>query len=101
MAFDIMIPRRKKQETIELYNCLYHLENFGFTWSYGLLDFSQTSTLSADKKTLVKKISMSKDTRHKLAIDDSRMMCGRLRNGTYTIRTISYEYPKFIKKKLT
>ena len=42
---------------------------------------------------------MSKDTRHKLAIDDSRIMCGRLRNGTYTICSISYEYPKFIKKK--
>ena len=99
MAFNIMIPRQKKQEKIEFCNYFYHLENFGFTSSYGLLDFSYTIMLSADKKTLVKKISMSKDTRLKLAIDNSRMMCGQLRNGTYTIRSILSEYPKFIEKK--
>ena len=53
----------------------------------------------ADKKKLVKKITMSKDTRLKLAIDDSRMMCGRMRNSTYTIRSISSKYPNFINKK--
>ena len=48
MAFNIMIL--KKQETIEFYNYFYHLENFGFTWSYGLLDFSYTIMLSAEEK---------------------------------------------------
>ena len=44
---------------------------------------------------------MPKDTRLKLAVDDSRMMCGHLRTGTYILRDISCEYPKFIEKKFS
>ena len=82
MAFNITIPRQKKQETIEFYNFFYLLENFDFTLSYGPLDFTYIITLSANKKTLVKKISMSKDKSLKLAVDDYRMICGHLRIGT-------------------
>ena len=83
MAFNITIPRqKKKQETIEFYNFFYLLENFDFTLSYDPLDFPYTITLSANKKALVKKISMSKDKSLKLAVDDYRMICGHLRIGT-------------------
>ena len=44
---------------------------------------------------------MPKDTRLKLAVDDSKMMCGHLRTGTYILRNISCEYPKFIEKKFS
>ena len=54
----------------------------------------------ADKKTLVKKITISKDTRLKLAIDDLRMMCRHLTNGTNTSCSISSEYPRSIEKKI-
>ena len=43
----------KKQETIEFYDYFYHRQNFGFTWSYSLLDFGYTITLSADKENLL------------------------------------------------
>ena len=92
-----VILRYHDRETIEFY--FYHLENFSFTWSYDPLEFSYTITLSANKKTLAEKISMPKDTRLKLAVDDSRMMCGHLRNGTYRLRSILSEYPRFIEKK--
>ena len=55
MAFNIKTPQQKKQETIEFYYCFYHLESFGFTWSYGFLDFSYTITLPANKKHWLKK----------------------------------------------
>ena len=108
MAFNITIPRQKNKKQLknkkkrnkkQLSFTTIFITLKIFTWSYGLLDFSYSITLLADKKPLVKKISMSKDTRLKLAIDDSRMMCGHLRNCTYTIRSISSKYPKFIKKK--
>ena len=60
------------------------------------LDFSYTITLLVNKE-----ISMSKDTRLKLAVDSSGMMCGHLRNGNLTLSSISSEYPRFIEKNKT
>ena len=89
--FDISVPFQKrtdvlingfqyydtttqKQETIEFHDYYHHLKNFGFTWEHAPLELKYGIILSADEKTLTKKITMGKDTRFKIIIDESRMV---------------------------
>ena len=60
----------QKQETTQFYNYYHHLKNFGFA----PLEIKYEITLSADEKTLTKKITMGKNTRFKITVDESRMM---------------------------
>ena len=64
----------QKQEIIEFYDYYYHLKNFGFMWEHAPLELKYEITLSADEKTLTKKITMGKNTRFKITVDESRMM---------------------------
>ena len=64
----------QKQETIEFYGYYHHLENLGFRWKHTPLELKYEITLSADEKTLTKKITMGKNTRFKTTVDESKMM---------------------------
>ena len=64
----------QKQEAVEFYDYYYHLKNFGFMWEHAPLELKYEITLSADEKTLTKKITMGKNTRFKITVDESRMM---------------------------
>ena len=64
----------KKQETIEFYDYCYHLKNFGFMWEHVPLERKYEIILSADEKTLTKKITMGRNTKFKITVDKSRMM---------------------------
>ena len=102
-SFDVTIPSKKridilingfqchdtttkKKETAEFYDYYEHLERFGFSWKNDQLEFEYSVKLSADKKKLIKKISLGKSTRRKLCVDESRMWYINLRsNETKTI----------------
>ena len=43
-------------------------------WEHAPLELKYEITLSADEKTLTKKITMGKNTRFKITVDESRMM---------------------------
>ena len=47
----------RKQGTINFYEYYYHLKNFGFMWEHAPLELKYEITLSADEKTLTKKIN--------------------------------------------
>ena len=65
----------QQQETIEFYDYYYHLKNFGFMWEHAPLELKYEITLSADEKILTKKITMGKNTRFEITVDESRMIC--------------------------
>ena len=65
----------KKNETVEFYDYYYHLENFGFEWNFPDLGFKYSITLSKDKKTILKKITMAKEKRFQIASNESKMTC--------------------------
>ena len=79
----------QKQETIEFYDYYYHLKNVGFTWEHGPLEFKYEITVSTNEKTLPKKLTMSKSTRHKIAVDESRIIYTNIKNQ---VVTVSSEY---------
>ena len=106
-SFDVTIPFKKrtdvsingfqyynttttKQETIEFYDYYVHWERFYFTWKNDQLEFEYSVKLSADKKKLMKKISLRKSTRRKLCIDELRMLCVNLRS--HETKNILFEY---------
>ena len=99
MAFNMMISRQKNKKQLSFTTIFITLRILASPGAMASWILAISLCCRPTKKMLVKKISMSKDTRLKMAIDNSRMMCGRLRNGTYTIRSILSEYPKFIEKK--
>ena len=66
--------QQQKQETIEFYDYCYHLKNFGFMWEHVPLERKYEIILSADEKTLTKKITMGRNTKFKITVDKSRMM---------------------------
>ena len=53
----------QQQETIEFYDYYYHVKNFGFMWKHAPLELKYEIRLSANEKTLTKKITMGKNTR--------------------------------------
>ena len=63
----------KRQEEGEFYNCMLHLEKYGFGRKDTSLEFKYSVRLSTDKKGLIKKISMGKTIRKKLFLDESRV----------------------------
>ena len=60
-------------------------KKFGFTWEHAPLEFKYDITLSADEKTLRKKIAMGKFTRHRIAVDESRIIYTNNDNQAVTI----------------
>ena len=80
----------KKQETIEFYDYYAHREKFYFTWKNDQLEFEYSVKLSADKKRLIKKISLGKSTRRKLCVDESSMWGINLRSNE--TKSILFEY---------
>ena len=80
----------QKQETIEFYDYCYDLKNVGWsTWEHGPLEFKYEITLSTDKETLAKKLTMRKSTRHKITVDESRIIYTNIKNQ---VVTVSSEY---------
>ena len=71
----------QKQEIIEFYDYYNHLKNVGFMWEHAPLKLKYEITLSADEKTLTKKITMGKNIRFKITVDESRMMHATNRNN--------------------
>ena len=57
----------KKQEEIEFYNYSLYLEKPGFRWRDVSLGMWYSVVPSTDKKKLIKRISMGKSTRKKIA----------------------------------
>ena len=55
----------KKQEEVEFYNYMLHLEKYGLRWEDTSLQFKYSVRPSTDKKGLIKKISMQKIKRKK------------------------------------
>ena len=111
--FDITVPFQKrtdifinrleyydtttqKQETTEFYNYHYHLRNFGFTWEHAPLEFKYEIIFSADEKTLTKKLAMGSFIRHRIAVDESRIIYTKNKNqavtisSKYTLEILSY-----------
>ena len=80
----------QKQETIEFYDYYYDLKNVGwFTGEHGPLEFKYEITLSTDEETLAKKLTMRKSTRHKITVDESRIIYTNIKNQ---VVTVSSEY---------
>ena len=63
----------KKQQEVEFYNYMLHLEKYGFRWEDTSLEFKYSVRPSTNKKGLIKKISMQKSKRKKLFLDESRV----------------------------
>ena len=83
----------QKEETIEFYNYYDHLKSFGFTWEHSPLECKYEITLSSEEKALTKKIKMGKTTRHKIAIDESRILL--VTRNSYLV-SVSSEYVNII-----
>ena len=64
---------QKKQEEVEFYNYMLHLENYGFEWEDTSLEFKYSVRFSTDKKGLIKKLSMGKTIRKIIFLDESRV----------------------------
>ena len=75
----------QKQETIELYDYKYHLKNFGFMWEHALLELKYEITLYADEQTLTKKITMGRNIRFKITVDEFSMMYATNRDNVASI----------------
>ena len=60
------------------------------------LGFAFKITLSSDKKTLLKKITVSKEKRYQIAVDDSRMNCGKIENNKNKTCSLTSEYVRSI-----
>ena len=54
-------------------------------WEHAPLEFRYEITLSADEKILTKKIAMGKFTRHRIAVDESRIIYINNNNQAVTI----------------
>ena len=63
----------KKQENAEFYYYIQHFEKYGFVWEHSTLEFKYSVEFFKDKSKLVRKITMGKNTRKKLFVDESRM----------------------------
>ena len=83
-SFQYYNKTTQKQETIEFYDYYYHLKNFSFTLEHAPLEFKHKITLSANKKTLTKKLAMGKFTRHSIAVDESRIIYTNNKNQAVT-----------------
>ena len=83
----------QKQETIQFYDYYCHLKKFGFTWEHTPLELKYEITLSADEKTLTKKITMGKNTRFKFIVGESRMIYVTSNNN---VASLSLEWVKEI-----
>ena len=79
----------KKSETVDFYNYQLHLEKYGFKWAYAELKFLNTMKRSTDKKILIRKMTMGKETRKKHFLDESRVW-------NISLRTINREKSNFI-----
>ena len=86
---------KQKQETIEFYDYHYHLKNFGFSREHSPLEFKYEITLSADEKTLTKKLTTRQVTRCKISVDMSRMFYANKKNQ---VISLSSEYIKNMPK---
>ena len=63
--------KTEKNEDILLYNYYEHLKKFGLEWENTAIDFKFSLNLSKDEKKLIKQMTMSRETRLKLHIDES------------------------------
>ena len=64
---------QKKEEEVEFYNYMLHLENYGFEWEDTSLEFKYSVRFSTSKKGLIKKISMGKTIRKIIFLHESRV----------------------------
>ena len=87
---------KKKNETIKFYYYFYHLENFGFRLVYPRLGFEYNITLSSEKKTLLKKITVPKEKRYQNAVDDSSMNYGNIENNKYITHSLTSGYVRSV-----
>ena len=63
----------KKQENLQFYDYIQHLEKYGLVWEYSALEFKYSIEFSKDKNKLIRKMTMGKNTRKKLFVDESRI----------------------------
>ena len=74
LKFTTLQPTNKKTpEEIDFYDYYGYLEKFGFELEDTGLNFKCNVKFSSDKKKLIKKMMMGKDTTQKLFIDESRI----------------------------
>ena len=70
----------KRNEDILFYNYYKHLKKFEFEWENTAIYFKFSLNLSMDEKKYIKKMTMSRETRLKLHIDESRIWNMGMRN---------------------
>ena len=71
-SFQYYDTTTQKQETIEFYDYYYHLKKFDFTWENAPLESKYE--IVCRRKNIDKKIAMGKFTRHRIAVDESRII---------------------------
>ena len=49
-----------KEENVEFYNYIQHLEKYGFVWEHSALEFKYSVEFSKDKNKLIRKMTMEK-----------------------------------------
>ena len=83
----------KKQEEVEFYNYMTHLEKIGFLWVKNDLELRYFVELLTDKKKLIKKITMGRETRKKLFRNESTIWSFTTNTvDMTTFRGIIYKY---------
>ena len=65
-------------------------------WEHAPLEFRYEITLSADEKILTKKIAMGKFTRHRIAVDESKIIY--INNNNQAITTNNNNQPDYFFK---
>ena len=98
---DLLIPLTKKNETellsiklryfnvstekieeVSFYDYHTHLEKFGFEWENDKIEFKYKVELVDDNKFLKKSVTMGRDARCKLLVDESRIWNMDIANKT-------------------
>ena len=73
LKFTFYNTSTKKNEEVEFYGYMSHVEKYNFAWEYTELAFKYSVKLSSDKSKLIKTFWMHKSTRRKSFLDEQRM----------------------------
>ena len=76
----------QKNEEIVFYNYYKHFKKFGFEWENTTIEFKFSIEVSKDEKKLIKKMTMSKNARSRIHVDESRIW----NMGKRNVKRLSY-----------
>ena len=76
----------RKNEEIVFYNYYKHFKKFGFEWENTTIEFKFSIEVSKDEKKFIKKMTMSKNARSRIHVDESRIW----NMGKRNVKRLSY-----------